>query len=242
LERSGNGQVPVKVGKLFRAQTFDVIADMSTGRIPNPEDIVKEFVEVSEKISLSLRPQNIRNLVPFYKYLPIEDECTKWIKRRDQIFDAIIEEHKRTLDPENPGDFLDALLIEQAQNEEMANIYIKYLLLDTYLLGIDTSAVTMEYFAVLMPNYPEIQKKIHPEIDVVLGNREPELSDEEKLPYLSATLKEVMRLCSVAAVNRIATQDMFVGKYKIVKGANPYFSLTFPREIQNIGTDQKSLF
>ena len=45
-----------------------------------------------------------------------------------------------------------------------------------------------------MALYPEVQRAAHAEIDAVLGDsRLPDFSDEDKLPYLGAVLKEVLR-------------------------------------------------
>ena len=45
-----------------------------------------------------------------------------------------------------------------------------------------------------MINHPEIQEKIHSEIDQVIGSeRLPLLEDIDKLPYFNTVIKEVMR-------------------------------------------------
>jgi cytochrome P450 len=50
-----------------------------------------------------------------------------------------------------------------------------------------------------MALYPEVQRAAHAEIDAVLGDsRLPDFSDEDKLPYVGAVLKEVFRWHPVA--------------------------------------------
>jgi len=45
-----------------------------------------------------------------------------------------------------------------------------------------------------MTLYPEVQRKAQAEIDRVVGNsRLPDYSDQDKLPYVDAVLKEVLR-------------------------------------------------
>lgn len=42
--------------------------------------------------------------------------------------------------------------------------------------------------------YPDVQRKIQEEIDRVVGqDRLPEFSDESSMPYVSATVLEVLR-------------------------------------------------
>lgn len=42
--------------------------------------------------------------------------------------------------------------------------------------------------------FPEVQKRAHAEIDRVVGSeRLPEFADEDKLPYITAIIKEILR-------------------------------------------------
>ena len=60
--------------------------------------------------------------------------------------------------------------------------------------------------------YPEVQRKIHDEIEEKLGAKEVSLNDKGKLVYLEATINEVMRLYSILplGVPRRALADMKV--------------------------------
>lgn len=50
-----------------------------------------------------------------------------------------------------------------------------------------------------MTRHPDIQVEAQREIDAVVGNaRLPDFSDEQSLPYVTAILKEVLRLNPVA--------------------------------------------
>lgn len=61
------------------------------------------------------------------------------------------------------------------------------------MAGTDTVVGTvLNWIWALMKN-PEVQAKVHAELDAVLKGRMPELDDQEQLPYLMATLKESAR-------------------------------------------------
>ena len=49
-------------------------------------------------------------------------------------------------------------------------------------------------FFLAMVCFPEIQKKAQAEIDRVVVGRLPDFGDVDELPYLSAIVKEVLRL------------------------------------------------
>jgi cytochrome P450 len=49
-------------------------------------------------------------------------------------------------------------------------------------------------FILVMTLYPDIQAKVHEEIDRVIGQeRLPDYTDQESLPYLEACRKELLR-------------------------------------------------
>jgi hypothetical protein len=103
----------VHVGDILSFQTFGVIADMSVGRVPMKDQVVKELISTMKKMNPYLDITCPRNLIPGYRYLPWDDEYKTLLKKRDAILESVIHEHKKTLDSENPEDFLDSLKVER---------------------------------------------------------------------------------------------------------------------------------
>ena len=61
--------------------------------------------------------------------------------------------------------------------------------------GSDTTTMSIVTFMLYMLSHPYALEKARAEIDRVVGpERMPEFSDEERLPYFVACLKETMRL------------------------------------------------
>jgi cytochrome P450 len=199
-------------------QTFSVIADMSVGRVPMSDELVREFVGLSDRLNVFLDPMNVRNTIPVLKHLPYQDEFRKLLARRNEILQKVIDQHRKTVDKENPQDFLDSIIIDAENNKEFP-LDLLYVLLDTFLGGTDTSSHTIEFMIGYLVNYPDVQKKVHEELDANVKGRFPTLEDEKNLPYLSAVLREVMRLAPVGGMlMRLATEDIQVHGYNIPKG------------------------
>ena len=80
----------------------------------------------------------------------------------------------------------------------------------------------MSSFLLAMTAYPEVQRKCQEELDAVVGNdRLPTFSDRDELPYLSTTLKEVIRwgpTTPLGAPHSIEQDDVQDG-YFIPKGS-----------------------
>lgn len=57
------------------------------------------------------------------------------------------------------------------------------------------AAIIVHYFFYVLAMYPNIQKQAQAEIDRVIGrDRLPSWEDRHQLPYLTATIKEILRL------------------------------------------------
>ena len=54
-----------------------------------------------------------------------------------------------------------------------------------------TTAILSTIYALLL--YPEVQGKVHAELDEVLGDTPPTAEDRQRLPYLEAVWKEALR-------------------------------------------------
>ena len=73
----------------------------------------------------------------------------------------------------------------------------------------------------MMLHYPEVQKKIHEELDRVVGtSAEVTLDHRDDLSYTEAVILETLRLYPVIpfAVPHKATEDTMLGGYLIPKG------------------------
>lgn len=87
-------------------------------------------------------------------------------------------------------------------------------------VGYFTSAALLHYALVFLSQYPEVERKIANEVSEVLGDRALRFEDLEKLGYLHAFLKEVLRLNPTSfAIFRQARWDNEVMGFRIPKDA-----------------------
>ena len=73
-----------------------------------------------------------------------------------------------------------------------------------------------------MSLYPEVQKAAQAELDTVVGaGRLPEFADRDKLPYINAVMKEIMRWYPVVPLGlaRLNTADDVYNGYLIPEGS-----------------------
>jgi cytochrome P450 len=90
--------------------------------------------------------------------------------------------------------------------------------------GADTTVSALSAFTLAMLLFPEVQKKAQEEIDSVIGanpSRLPQFADEERLPYVSAVAKELMRWYTVVPITtpHMSDEEIVYGGYRIPKGS-----------------------
>lgn len=98
-----------------------------------------------------------------------------------------------------------------------------YLIATLFGAGTGTTAATMMSFCLAMCHYPEVQKRLQTEIDMVVpDNRLPQLTDMPQLPTVRAVVKETLRWRPVTAggVPHKLTQDDIYEGMLIPQGSN----------------------
>ncbi|KAK7695629.1 hypothetical protein QCA50_000265 [Cerrena zonata] len=99
---------------------------------------------------------------------------------------------------------------------------IKWTALAIYGGGGDTTVSAVYSFFLARTLYPEPMRKAQKEIDEVIGrDRLPTLADWERLPYVNALVKEVLRFNPVAnlCIPHKTTHDNIYAGYFVPKGS-----------------------
>jgi len=122
------------------------------------------------------------------------------IRAIDQLVYRMIAE-RRTLQTDT-GDLLSMLLL--AQDEEtgqgMTDRQVRDEILTLLLAGHETTANTLTWTWYLLSEYPEIERRLHAELNEVLGGRVPTVEDLPDLKYTRMVLEEALRLYPPASL------------------------------------------
>lgn len=180
--------------------------DYNDGRFSRLRTMLDEMMESFSTIDM-------RVTFPWIKYLPFSDRITN-LKRLIQLDNAVklfvndqIEEHKLEYTENSRRDLIEAYFTErQAQleksgdegyfnDEEMLGT-----LTNLFEAGTETTTSMMRWVLLYLVIHPEIQAKVHKEIDDIIGmERDPTMSDRLKMVYTDAVLLETHRCASLAA-------------------------------------------
>jgi cytochrome P450 len=107
------------------------------------------------------------------------------------------------------GDLLDVLLAARAPDgSPLTNAEICDEVATFMLAGHETTANTMSWTLALLSAYPSARQQLEAEVDSVLGDRDPEAEDADKLTWTRAVVSEALRLYPPAwTIERDALAD-----------------------------------
>jgi cytochrome P450 len=157
----------------------------------------------------------------FFEMLPIESsrKMKRSLATLDSIIYRFIEEHRRS--GQDSGDLLDMLLQGKYEDDGtgMSDKQLRDECITLFLAGHETTAIAMSWTWYLLARHPEIEARLHEEIDRVLQGRPATAADVEHLEYTRRVFTESMRLYPPAfGFGRQAIRDTQLGPYKIRKG------------------------
>ena len=134
------------------------------------------------------------------------------------------------------GDLLSMLLGAQDEDDGgvMTDQQVRDEAMTIFLAGHETTANALTWLWYLLSGAPDVEAKLHAEVDRVLQGRLPTLADVPSLPYIERVVTESMRLYPPAwIIGRRALTDYQVGAYVVPARSiiilSPYVTQRDPR-------------
>ncbi|KAF7826228.1 cytochrome P450 78A9-like [Senna tora] len=150
----------------------------------------------------------------------IRFRCSQLVPKVNRFVTNIIADHRAKKTHSN-RDFVDVLLSLQGP-DQLTDSDMIAVLWEMIFRGTDTVAVLMEWILARMVVHPDVQSKVHAEIDeVVGGSRAVTEADVAKMGYLTAVVKEVLRLHPPGPLlswARLAITDTTIDGYHVPAG------------------------
>src|SRR6185503_19670996 len=157
--------------------------------------------------------------------LPIFRRFRRARDRLDATIYRIIDERRHSSDR---GDLLSMLMTARdtdGDGDRMTDDQLRDELVTIFIAGHETSALTLTWAWYLLAQHPEIEARLHAEVDSVLRDasgevRLPTADDLPRLEYTRRIVAESLRLYPpIWAVGRRALHDVQIGGYTLPAGA-----------------------
>ncbi|WP_257451119.1 cytochrome P450 [Archangium lipolyticum] len=136
---------------------------------------------------------------------------------------------------EDRGDLLSMFMLakDEETGEQMDDVHLRNEVLTMLLAGHETTATALSWAWLLLEQNPDAERKLHEELDSVLGGRLPTADDVPKLVYTRRVLDETMRLYPpVYLLSRKVVEEDVICGYQILAGStidiSPYATHRLP--------------
>ncbi|XP_052209291.1 geraniol 8-hydroxylase-like [Diospyros lotus] len=220
-KRALSGNV-VEIGRVAFATTLNLISNtvFSKDMVDPESESTHEFKNLVWILMEGAGKPNFSDFFPALRRFDLQG-LRRHVKpaysRLHEIFDEIIDLRLKAkasdvANSTRTGDFLDVLLDQCEQDGSDFNRQtIRPLILELFIAGTDTSAITTEWAMAELLHNPEILKKARKEIiETIPSHQLVQESDIDRLPYLQAIVNETLRLhpAGPLLLPYIATDDV----------------------------------
>ena len=169
----------------------------------------KHFLEYHTRL-MAIAPGRmvLVNCFSFLLKLPIDIFNLKGIFQSFLNWEAFIDERLLDQEADEAGNDIIALYQRAIKENEEGNLgqtynrkHMRNTTCDLVIAGSETTATTINWILLYLLHNPELETKLHEEIDDVIGkDRPPSLTDRPDLPYMEAAILEALRIASPAPV------------------------------------------
>nr|ABW86889.1 menthofuran synthase [Mentha arvensis] len=216
----------VNLSEMFMALTNGVVHRAALGRKDGGGD---DFNRTLNKFIELLGSFNVGDYVPWLAWINringVDAEVEKVFKKMDGFMEGILQEYrKKKVGDDATTNFVDTLLQFQRESKDTNPVeddVIKALILDMFVGGTDTTFAALEWTMAELIRNPRTLKALQNEVREVSRNRGGITEDDvDKMPYLRAVSKEILRLRPPfpSLVPRELTQDANLLGYDVPRG------------------------
>ncbi|KAH7103313.1 cytochrome P450 [Auriculariales sp. MPI-PUGE-AT-0066] len=216
---------PERLLPLIRLYAGAVILRIVYGYDVNPnQDYFVDLIQRSnDEFDRAMTPGAFMvDLIPALRHVPRWFPGTGWMRLADSMRQHI---HQILTEPAKGrtthSSFVSAEFSRPGFDESIHAKNVGWAAMAMYTAGGDTTSSANYSFFLAMTAFPEAQAKAQAEIDSVLGlDTLPTWKDAERLPYVCALVREVMRWAPVAVHGfpHVSTEEIYYNGFFIPKG------------------------
>ena len=207
--------------RLTKAAASSVILNILFGRRFLYED--QRLLDLNNHVtSVDEDVSTIVNVIPWIRFVPYYKKSLQRFGKNCNILNNLVkDEISKSLSETSEDCFVKTFAEKEGINYDEEQL--SYIARDLTIAGTDTTTVTLLWGMIMLANHSEIQKRIQNEIDsIVARDRFPSLDDQPNLPYLEASILELMRWRTISpfAILHVTLNDTSVNGFHVPSGSN----------------------
>ncbi|XP_011071509.1 geraniol 8-hydroxylase-like [Sesamum indicum] len=219
----------IYIGGIVFSTMMKLLSKMlfSADMLDPASDAMKELQVLNANIMVLVAKPNLADYFPFLRPFDpqgIRRKIRVSYDRLHELIDDMIDQRmkRRRAASERSGDLLDVLLdyTEHERPDGLTRLDVKLLIVEIFIAGTDTSTSTVEWVMAELLHNPTILSKTKQELsEIITPGGIVQEQDIARLPYLTAVIKETMRMhqTSPLLLPHQAEQDVEIQGYTIPK-------------------------
>ncbi|KAL3692107.1 hypothetical protein R1sor_005758 [Riccia sorocarpa] len=226
------GPARLKAFKPLRDRAYEAIVNEVKSLAAAAED--GEIIELGMERFLLVFKFSLGDYVSFWRVFEVKyrQELKLNQTRLEELFAPIMERLRRSQGARDEGviggNYCETLFQLAKEFPDLKNDSVITSLCAEFLNGaVHTTSLTIDITVALLCEHPEVNEKLYGEIEAVVGKRAVDESDLPQLPYLSAVVKESLRVKSPgpATFSHATSELRKLGGYDIPTDAMVLFGL-----------------
>uniref|UniRef100_A0A6I8SB94 Cytochrome P450 2K1 n=1 Tax=Xenopus tropicalis TaxID=8364 RepID=A0A6I8SB94_XENTR len=220
---------PVELKEFISVAVGNIISSIVLGhRFDNYQHptLLRVLELVHENFRLLGSPSVILyNIFPIMRFFPGDHK--KIMKNLEELHCFLREtflKHLKVLERDDQRGYIDAYLVRQLEEKGNPKSYfheqnLLSILATLFAAGTDTTIASIRWAISFMVKNPLIQKRVHEEIDRVIGSSQPQFHHRKSMPYTNAVVHETQRVANVVPMNlpHATTRDINFRGYHLPK-------------------------
>ncbi|XP_063613694.1 cytochrome P450 2L1-like, partial [Penaeus indicus] len=219
---------PIVMQRFFNRSIINVIWAMVMGKRYSYGD-----AKMATLLKTFIAPADINFLSPLHfipgakklaSFIPILKQDVKPLKNVTKFIKAELEEFQRD-ETAKKSDCLTALYLREIEEHKDKPSFFHFdqlvaVIFEMFVAGSETTSSTLSMAVYLLAKHPEVQKRVHEELDRVVDRDQlPSFSHMDQLPYTLATIHEVQRTFKLLpfSLPHSVVQDITINGYNIPK-------------------------
>ncbi|XP_050667927.1 cytochrome P450 4C1-like [Leptidea sinapis] len=213
----------VKTTTYTVCQTVMGLSKEESLKLPHLQMIIDESPRIYDTIFQRMTKWYL-NIYPYYWFTECYRIQKNFIKIMNEFCLGIVKYREESLSKQENNSVrshisvVDLFLLSQELNEEELIQEIFTL----FTASQEASAKICSFLCLMMAMHPECQERLYEEIQMVIGEMDRPITDEDlkRMPYLDMAYKEVLRLFPIGAMlQRTVKEDIAISSHVIPAGS-----------------------
>nr|QWK52396.1 cytochrome P450 71B2-5 [Isatis tinctoria] len=209
VSESALKQSPVDLSKTFFSLTASIICRVAFGQNFHESGFIIDQERIEELVTESTEALGTFTFSDFFPggvgrfmdwLFQRHKKINKAFEELDAFYQHVIDDHLKPEGRKNPD--IVSMMLDMIDKQGEADSFklnmdnVKAILMDVFLAGIDTSAVTMIWAMTELVRNPRVMKKAQENIRTTLGVKRERITEDDlgKVDYLKLIIKETFRL------------------------------------------------